>query len=275
MSIVLIFGIVLGAPSLFAQERLTQEYRIGPKDVLDIGVVGEAELSRVVRVSQDGTISFPFLGSVDVEGLTKGQLELKLNQLLIDGNFLENPQVIVFIQEYQSKRVAVIGAVNIPGTFELLGRQTLRQIIAQAGGVTAEAGDQIEIIRTQEQGGSSILRISIRELYSDADMDIPLQANDIVRVPNDELVNIYVGGNVGNPGMLEVRESQIPTLLQAIIQAGGFSERAAKGSVTLKRQNEDGSWNTQKIDVDDIIKGKRDDIQLQANDIIWVSQSIF
>ncbi len=271
MSIVLIFGIVLGAPSLFAQERLTQEYRIGPKDVLDIGVVGEAELSRVVRVSQDGTISFPFLGSVDVEGLTKGQLE----QLLIDGNFLENPQVIVFIQEYQSKRVAVIGAVNIPGTFELLGRQTLRQIIAQAGGVTAEAGDQIEIIRTQEQGGSSILRISIRELYSDADMDIPLQANDIVRVPNDELVNIYVGGNVGNPGMLEVRESQIPTLLQAIIQAGGFSERAAKGSVTLKRQNEDGSWNTQKIDVDDIIKGKRDDIQLQANDIIWVSQSIF
>lgn len=266
---------ILNLPVIICQERYTFEYRIGAKDVLEITVVGEAELSRTVRVSEEGTITLPYLGAVSVEGLTRTELENKLSLLLIEGNFLEDPQVIIFIREYQSKRVAVIGAVQTPGTFELLGRQTLRQIIAEAGGTSTEAGDEIEIIRTHEDGESSIVRVSKNVLYTDVDMDIPLVANDIVRIPIDELIKVYVGGQVGNPGVLEVRKSQVPTLLQAIIQAGGFAERASKGSVILKRQNDNGDWETRKIDVNDIIKGKEDDIQLQENDIIWVSQSIF
>lgn len=273
--IMIVCYFILSLPFLFCQQRFTQEYRVGPKDVLEIAVVGEDELTRTVRVSENGTITMPYLGEVQVEGLTRGELESRLRQLLIEGNFLENPQVIIFIREYQSKRVAVIGAVVSPGTFELLGRQTLRQIIAQAGGATIEAGNQIEVIRSHDDGTSSILMVSRYDLYTDVDTDIPLEANDIVRVPSDVLIKIYVGGQVQNPGVLEVRKSQMPTLLQAIIQAGGFAERASKGSVILKRKKEDGDWETRRIDVDDIIKGKKDDIQLRENDVVWVSQSIF
>jgi len=169
----------------------------------------------------------------------------------------------------------VIGAVQTAGSYELIGRQTVRQIIAQSGGPTSEAGDEIEIIRSFENGQSSILKVTMVDLFTDPDLDIPLVANDIVRVPVDDLVKIYVGGKVGRPSVLEVKKSQIPTLLQAIIQAGGFDERAAEGGVILKRVNEKGEWDTQKVDVNDIIKGKRDDIQLQENDIVWVPQSIF
>ncbi|GAG26088.1 unnamed protein product, partial [marine sediment metagenome] len=123
--------IILFSLYLFSQERITTDYRIGPKDLLDISVFGLDELTKTVRVSEDGKISLPLVGEVEVEGITKSDLEQKLSQLL-EEKYLQNPQVTVFISEYQSKRVSVLGAVRTPGPYELLGRQTLLQIISQA-----------------------------------------------------------------------------------------------------------------------------------------------
>ena len=268
--------LILLSPYLFSQERETIDYKIGPKDLLDISVFGLDELTRTVRVSGDGKITLPLLGEVDVEGLTKGELEKKLSQLL-EEKYLQNPQVTVFIQEYQSKRVSVLGAVENPGPYELLGRQTLLQIISEAGGITSEASKEIIIIRQHEEGISTSLKIAIEDLIfkGDARLNIPLQPDDIVNVPVDKIVYVYVSGQVRKPGALEVKKSNIPTLLQAIAQAGGFSERASKGRVLIKRIDEDGKEVKIKVNVKSIIKGKRKDIQLKENDVVYVPQTVF
>jgi len=261
---------------LFCQEKYTTEYRVGPKDLLEISVFGLDELNKTVRVSEDGKITLPLLGEVEVDGLTKTELERRLSQLL-EEKYLQNPQVTVFIREYQSKRVSVLGAVEHPGTYELLGRQTLLQIISKAGGLTQDAGKEIIVIRQQEDGTSTSLKIPIDDLIvkGDANLNIPLRLDDIINIPVDKIVSVYVFGQVKKPGALSVKRSNIPTLLQAIAAAGGFSDRAAKGGVLIKRIDEEGKEIKIKVNVKAIIKGKRKDIQLEENDVVYVPETIF
>ena len=263
---------------LFAvsQEKFTQEYRVGPKDLLEISVFGADELSRTVRVSEDGKVTLPLLGEVLVDGLTKSEVEKKLG-LLLGEKYVQNPQVTVFIREYQSKRVSVLGAVEKPGPYQLLGRQTLMQIISEAGGLTRDAGNEIVVIRQLSDGLSTSLRISIDDLFlkGDAKLNVPMEAGDIVTVPVDKPVVVYVFGQVKNPGALQVKKSNIPTLLQAIAQAGGFTDRASKGGVIIKRKDETGTEKEIKVNVRSILKNKVKDVQLLENDTIYVPESLF
>ena len=260
----------------YNQERISLEYRIGPKDLLEISVFGLDDLNTTVRVSEEGKITLPLLGEVKVQGLTKTEVEKELARLL-EKKYLQNPQVTVFIKEYQSKRVSILGAVQNPGPYELLGRQTLLQIISEAGGMTEDAGETIIIIRQLADGSSKTLRIPAEELIvkGDAKLNIVLQPGDIINIPVDKIVHVYVFGQVRNPGALAVKRSHIPTLLQAIAQAGGFGERASKGGVLIKRINKEGQEIQIKVNVKDIIKGKKKDIQLQENDVVFVPETIF
>lgn len=269
------WGVVLGAV-LFCQEQYSSEYRIGPKDLLEIRVFGLDELDSTVRVSEEGNITLPLVGEVEVEGLTSAELERKLKSLL-EENWLRDAQVTIFIVEYQSKKVSVLGAVREQGSYELLGRQTLLQVISQAGGLTPEAGNEIIVIRQQEDGNNAALKIPLEKLVleGDVNLNIPLQPNDIINIPIDKLINIYVFGQVRNPGALELKKSNIPTLLQAIAQAGGFSERASKTGVLIKRKDENDQEKEIRINVKDIIKGKLDDVQLKENDIVFVPETVF
>jgi polysaccharide biosynthesis/export protein len=261
---------------LAAQEKFTQEYRVGPKDLLEISVFGADELSRTVRVSEDGKVSLPLLGEVLVDGLTKSELEKKLADLLGE-KYVQNPQVTVFIREYQSKRVSVLGAVEKPGPYQLLGRQTLMQIVSEAGGLTRDAGSDIIIIRQLPDGTSTSLRISIDDLFlkGDAKLNVPLEAGDIVNIPVDKLVAVYVFGQVKNPGALQVKKSAMPTLLQAIAQAGGFTDRASRGGVVIKRKDETGKEKEIKVNVRSILNNKQKDVPLLENDTVYVPESLF
>jgi polysaccharide export outer membrane protein len=265
-------------PALMCQEGYTSEYRIGPRDLLEIQIFGFEELSNIrARVLENGTINLPILGQIEVEDMTGIELEVRLKDILMENQYLENPLVSVFIAEYQSKFVSIIGAVNGQGSYPLIGRQRLLHFLTLAGGVSAEAGPDIYVIRENEMGEVSSLKISRIDLLDNVDMamNIPLQPDDIIHIPVDRLVPIYVGGQVNGAGVQMVRQSYMPTLLQAIIQAGGFAARASKGGVLVKRRDENGIMVTTKYDVKDIINGKRDDVQLQAGDIVWVPQSTF
>ena len=271
--------VLITALSIFplaAQEKFTQEYRVGPKDLLEISVFGADELSRTVRVSEDGKVSLPLLGEVLVDGLTKSELEKKLAGLLGE-KYVQNPQVTVFIREYQSKRVSVLGAVEKPGPYQLLGRQTLMQIVSEAGGLTRDAGNDIIIIRQLPDGTSTSLRISIDELFlkGDAKLNVPLEAGDIVNIPVDKIVAVYVFGQVKNPGALQVKKSALPTLLQAIAQAGGFTDRASRGGVIIKRKDETGKEKEIKVNVRSILNNKQKDVPLLENDTVYVPESLF
>jgi polysaccharide export outer membrane protein len=258
------------------QEKLASEYRIGAKDLLEIKVLGEDKLSTTVRVSEDGKITFPYLGEIQVDGLTAAQLEKTLSRLL-EEKYIINPQVKVSIKEFRSKRVSILGAIGKQGSYELLGRTTLLEILAEAGGLARDAGKEIIIIRQQADGSNVSLRISVENLMQkgEAKLNIILEPNDIINIPADQMVQIYVYGQVKSPGVFQVLKSNIPTLVRAIAQAGGFTDRAAKGSVVIRRKDALGNEKEIKVNVKNIQKNKAKDIQLQPDDIVFVPETIF
>lgn len=258
------------------QEKMSTEYRIGAKDLLEIKVLGEDKLSTTVRVSEDGKITFPYLGEIQVDGLTAAQLEKTLSRLL-EEKYIINPQVKVSIKEFRSKRVSILGAIGKQGSYELLGRTTLLEILAEAGGLARDAGKEIIIIRQQADGSNVSLRISVEDLMQkgEAKLNMVLEPNDIINIPADQIVQIYVYGQVKSPGVIQVLKSNIPTLVRAIAQAGGFTERAAKGSVVIRRKDALGNEKEIKVNVKNIQKNKAKDVQLQPDDIVFVPETIF
>ena len=277
------FLAAMGAVAALAQDasgvptRYVNDYRIGPNDLLVIKVINGDRFNTEARVTQQGKISLPYLGEIDVEGLTGTELEKKLVKVLIERDFLKDPQVSVLIKELQSKRVSVIGAIQTPGPIELLGRQTLLQIISAAGGITREAAREILIIRRLPDGTSSSLHIPIENLIvkGETQFDIPVEAGDIINVQVDRMVQVYVIGQVKSPGALSVLQSRIPTVTQAIAQAGGYTERASLTRVVIKRRDSAGGEKEIKVDVKAILKNKAKDVQLQENDTVYVPQSLF
>jgi polysaccharide export outer membrane protein len=279
--ILLALGFGLVAPAALSDQQeepsFVKEYRIGPKDLLEITVFELPELNQTVRVSEDGTITLPLLGAVKIDGLTKDELEQRISSLL-EEKYLKNPRVSVFIREYQSKLVAVIGAVEKPGMYELIGRFTLLQMISKAGGLKESASNEIFVIRDGETGETTSIAIDLDELMINGNpkLNIPLQPNDVINVPVDKLMSVYVFGAVRNPGKIEVKLSKKITLLQAVGNAGGLADNAKKSGIQLKRKDRKTGKETQiKVNLGDIIKGKRRDIELQEGDVIIVPESIW
>jgi polysaccharide export outer membrane protein len=259
------------------QEAFVKEYKIGPKDLLEIAVFELPELNQTVRVSEDGSISLPLLGRVMIEGLSKEELEKKLAGLL-EEKYLKQARVTIFIKEYQSKRVSVIGAVGKPGMYELIGRVSLLEMISQAGGLTDRAASELYVLREGEDGTQTKLAIDLNDLIinSNQKLNIPLMPKDVINIPIDQIINVFVFGAVRNPGALQVKMSKKITLLQAIAQAGGTAEGGSKSGIVIKRKdNKTGRETKIKVNLKDIIKGKKPDIELQEGDVVYVPESVF
>jgi polysaccharide export outer membrane protein len=273
---VIVLSVFVCSSILLPQEIASPNYRIGPQDLLEITVFGHSELDQSVRVSEDGTIFFPYIEEIKVDGLTRAEAEKKIKYLL-EEKLLQDAQVTVFIREFQSKKVSLLGAVRNPGQFGLHGPQTLLELISRAGGFSEEVGDEIIVIRRLQDRTTRPLTISIKDLVQNGDpmLNIPLQANDVINVPKDELVKIYLAGEIANPGVLEIKKSKMPTLLQAIIQRGGFTRRAAQKKVKIKRIGDDGEEQIITVNAKFILKGKKKDILLEENDVVYIPETIF
>jgi polysaccharide export outer membrane protein len=249
---------------------------IGPKDLLEITVLGVQEINKlVVRVSEEGRITLPLLGEVLVGNMTKFEVERKLAGLAGEKIVLK-PQVTVHILEYLSRRVSVVGAVEKPGPFELLGRRTVLAAISEAGGLTRDAGEEIIIIRQLPDGANTSIRIPVEGLFVQGDpkLNVVLEPGDVINVPVDKAVSIYVFGQVKSPGALQVKTSSLPTLTQAIAQAGGFTDRANRRRVQIRRKDASGKTIEINVNVRDVLKGKVKDIPLQINDTVYVPESV-
>jgi len=278
--LILALGLVLVILAMSGQEEepsFVREYRIGPKDLLEITVFELPDLNQTVRVSEDGTITLPLLKQVKVDGLTKDELEQRISSLL-EEKYLQNPRVSVFIKEYQSKLVAVIGAVENPGMYELIGRLTLLQMISKAGGFKESVSNQIFVLREGEKGATERIAIDLDDLMVNGNpkLNILLQPNDVINVPVDKLMSVYVFGAVRNPGKIEVKMSKRITLLQAVGNAGGLADGAKQSGIRLKRiDRRTGKETEMKVNLGDIIKGKKRDIELQEGDVIIVPEGFW
>jgi polysaccharide biosynthesis/export protein len=157
------------------------DYRIAPLDVIDISVFGVQDLNRTVQVSSSGAISLPLIKTVQAGGKTASELE-RVIAAKLDANYLQSPQVSVFVKEYNSQRITVDGAVVKPGIFPINGRVSLLQAIALSQGLTTVADPSGVLIFRQTGNKKTAARFDLRDVRSGKIDDPILLAGDIVMV---------------------------------------------------------------------------------------------
>ncbi|MGA8181543.1 MAG: polysaccharide biosynthesis/export family protein, partial [Desulfobacterales bacterium] len=265
-------------------------YRIGPRDVLTLTIFAGGEQQNVssMTVSSQGMINFPFIGPVMAKGLTVSQLEDKVTKPLAADYFV-NPEVNIVISEYHSLHYYISGAVGTPGLYEMKSRATLLELIAKAGGASADHGNIAYILHPSSDRTSSKkqnqdpysdkdpLKVDLNKLLDKGDMNqnVELQSGDVVYVPLQSSQNlsaskIYVEGEVKSPGVYTYQEGL--TALNACIMAGGFSKFAAPNRTRIIRQNGD-KLIIIKINLNAVKDGKIPDAEIKPGDRINIPET--
>ncbi len=161
-------------------------YKICPEDVLQINVYEQPDLSVKTRVAPNGEITYPLLGNVLVSGMTLGYIEKKIAELL-EKDYLVNPQVTVFIEEYHPKKVYVMGAVEKPGAYDMPKEHpmTAMEAVVLAGGFSKKAAQNDTCVIRAENGGKKKIKVRVTDITrkGEKDKDIPMEENDMVFVP--------------------------------------------------------------------------------------------
>jgi len=161
-----------------------QSTTVGPGDLFEVSVVGEKDLPKEFRVQPDGTIDFPYIERIKVEGLEPQQIVDLIRKDLVAKQILVDPQVTLVVKEYASKKVSIIGQVQKPGSVPWTpGMRLVHDAISQVGGFTSIAdSNHILLTRITGPGKSVTATISGDAISDGAQQDVLLQAGDTIRV---------------------------------------------------------------------------------------------
>jgi polysaccharide export outer membrane protein len=259
---------------------------IGIDDTLVIRVSDAPDINeKTQRVDPNGDLRLPVVGRVHAAGLTVEQLEAALRGKL--GVFLQTPDVTVTVTSSRSYAVSVIGAVSNPGLKPLDLGKTLVDVLSAAGGLTAEAGPTVRVARKLEQGriplaeavddsagGFSTVEIDAKALFEarSPEKNIVLRPNDVVAVPRADLV--YVIGEVGRPGPIQLTAGHSISVMEAVSTSGGVLRTAAPAKVRVLRRVAGQETRTDiPVNLKDMMNGKAKDIPLAVGDILVVPDS--
>jgi polysaccharide biosynthesis/export protein len=268
-----------------------KDYKVGPEDLLVVEIYGQEKLNREVRVNGQGEITMPMVGVVKVGGLSPQEIEKRLMELY-DARFLVNPQLTVGVKEYRHQRVAVTGAVDKPGSYEIIGPRTLLEVLSLAGGFSSApksaAGDTINVIRQQRApdpagAGKGVagarpfapktetVVIDLRRLVSGQEprLNIPVHNGDVIHVPFAGTA--YVLGGVKKPGNIPVKENL--TVTQAVAMAGGVDPLLGTNNITIMRFDDQGKPVSINTSLSSIIARKDADLPLKDSDVVVVNES--
>ena len=265
--------LLLAAPVALAQQ--SGEYRIGPRDLVQITVMELPEVNSERRISDIGVLELPVVGSVKVAGLTASEVEDRLVALLT-AKYVNRANVSVVIKEYASKPVWIGGAVAHPGPLTISGRWDLQQAILAAGGL-ANAGPTISVLRRGESGLSDRLDIQTKDIFVNLSpsWNIPIFPSDIVTVSPAKPVKISCIGEFKTPGIVEFPGDERVTLLTLIARTGGLTDNAARGKIRVKRRSPDGTIKELFFNYSRIVSGKDQDPDLESGDVVVVKESLF
>jgi len=240
------------------------DYAIGASDVLTIQVFDQPDLGGKYTVEADGTFSFPLIGRVKAGGISLRAFETQLKKRLVDEKFFRNPQVTVAVEQYRSQRVFVMGEVRAPGPVALTGGMTLIEALSRAGSTLPSSSGEVAIVRAPpgakgpvlpEQGGSEILRASIRDLEAGKmKQNIELRDGDTIFAPRAE--SVYVFGQVKNPGAYSIQKDT--TVLQALSLGGGVTENGAMNRIKIVR----------------IVNGEKTEVKVKLTDLVKPGDTI-
>jgi polysaccharide export outer membrane protein len=280
---------------------------IGTGDLIHIDVFDIPELTREMRVSESGDISYPLIpGKIAAAGITPFQLEEKIEKLLIENGLVTHPQVSVFVKEQVSQPVTLVGAVARPMVYQIIRPTTLLELLAQAGGITDDAGGAVLISRsrpgaelppavydpapsTKNDAGAvppnpdtdlspdaQVITIQLRDLLDSGNsvFNVSVYGGDVVSIPRAGIVYV-TGYGVAQPGgyVMQSHGEQI-TVLKAVALAHGLTGFAKADSAVILRKNPlTGQKDAIPVHIKQIENHKTDDVPLLSNDILYIPDS--
>jgi polysaccharide biosynthesis/export protein len=261
--------IIQNQSQALGQPSSAYETVIGGDDLLRVTVFGVQAFDEEVRVSAKGYISLPLIGDVHVAGLTTGQAQATIQQKLVEGDFMLHPQVSVFEKEYASQGVSVLGEVQKPGVYPMLGVHRLFDVLSLAGGMTSKAGSSVMVTHRDNPGEP-------RDIPLGGDVAKASAAN-VEILPGDTVVVsragvVYVVGDVKTPMGLVMDNGSDMTVLKAIAMAGGPNPTAALNSAKIIRRTTQGAQE-RPLALKKILAAKAPDPKLEAEDIVFVPNS--
>lgn len=210
-----------------AEPPAAAEYILGPDDVIEVEIVGQADKARA-KVYTDGTIQMNLVGKMSVAGKTPRTLGEEIAQALRTGGFYANPVVNVEVVSFASRYVTVLGSIGSPGLVPVNRAYRLSEILARVGGQQANAADYMTV--TSENGEQK--RYSIKDLAMGGAANDPfVQPGDKIFVPAAE--EFYISGQVNGPGRLFMKTGM--TVSQAIASAGGLTASGSDKKVEVTR----------------------------------------
>jgi len=255
-----------------------EDYKIGPSDVIEIKIANAPELSGAYAVSATGAILMPFLGTINIKDKTPPQLSKLIGDKL-RGEYLKDPQVSVTVTQYNSRSFYIQGAVRNPGVYIIKGKASLFKLINIAGGLTEAHGSVAFIFKRtnqpvntdEEEETYELKQANISSLFTgNFEQNVTIEPGDLVNIPPANV--FYVAGEVLAPGSYTLKEGT--TLRQAIVLARGTNFKAALGRGLIMRDDTRTGKRVQiPVDIGGVMNGKKEDIPLQANDVVIVPNS--
>lgn len=243
---------------------------IGSGDLLEISVYGAPEFDKLqVRVNGNGDAVLPFIGAQPVHGLTAAKAQELISRKLAEGRYFQSPQVVVFVREYSSQGVFVLGEVQKPGLYPLFGTKRLLDIISMAGGLTPKAGKIVTIAHRNDKDQPNVVTLG-SDVQGSVEGNTLLSPGDTVMVSKAGIV--YVVGDVHLPGGFVMENGQL-TVLQALSLAQGANSTASLNNTTLIRSTEGKKEQTQ-VALKRILSAQAEDFSLQPGDILFVPASL-
>jgi polysaccharide export outer membrane protein len=269
------------AAAAMLSSNASSDYRVGPEDLLEITLFNIPEAANTermvtprtvtVRVTQQGQISLPLLGEIDVKGLTVLGLEKKLREAY--DKYIYDPQVGVLIREFR-QRASVIGAVQKPGVFELTGPKSVIELLAQSGGVSEKAGNQVHIYRQGANGREThVIDLAVLanstgliNAASAAMINMPVEPGDMINVP--VAGTFFIEGAVRKPGSYPL--GRFYSFSQALATAGGVDPELNSNDVSILRRRGPGEIQTISLNLTEVMSGSIADPEIQPDDVIVV-----
>lgn len=238
-------------------------------DLLKVSVMGAPDYDQEVRVGGDGNISLALLGSVHVAGMSTDEASLMIRKRLMDGGFFSDPQVSVLQKEFATQSVSVLGEVQKPGVFPLMGPRRLFDVLSLAGGTTPKAGQVVSISHHNPAEKPETVALS-NDLQKNLTANVQVVPGDTVVVSKAGVV--YVVGDVRTPTGVIMDNGGRLTVLQALAMAQGANNTAALNKSRIIRKTSQGQKEIP-LHLKKILAAKSPDVPLQAEDIVFVPSS--
>jgi len=260
---------------------------IGPDDTVTIVALNVDELSKAWRVGPTGELSLPLVGKFEAAGKTVDQLQNEIAAKL--KQFVKDPQVTIFVSDFQSRPVTVTGAVEKPGTLQLKNPQPLFAVLAQAGGIK-DPGPTITITRSAENGDIpykdahrsqdgkySIVELPVQDVlrgHGEA-ANIEVHPFDSITVSQEKKPKlVYLAGEFNKPGAIELATTDTVALTKALAMAGGLTHTASAKHTVIRHFNEQGQETAfAYVDLRKILNGQAKDLTLTEGDVVLVGNS--